>query len=481
MRFPTHKTKIVCTIGPACADQRTLERMIRRGMNVARLNLAHGDPDSHAQATRRLRAAAEKVGRRIAILADLPGPKIRVGELAQEPLELVRGQEIALTGRQVLGDARRISVGLTDLDKAVRPGETIFLNDGFIRLKVERVEEGEAHCRVVVGGPLRAHKGVNLPGADLGVGAVTQDDLRLLEFALEQGVDAVSVSFVQGPEDVEMVRQAIVAQGHAPFVIAKIERALAVQRFRPILEAADGIMVARGDLGVETPNEEIAILQKRLIHQANLLGKPEITATQMHESKTANTRPTRAEATDVANAVLDGTDAVMLSEESAVGTYPVEAVDMLARIARVAEAHGSGQPPRIVAPQKTRGRTTLAEAIAWDVAGAAERLHPRLILTPTLSGNTARRVARYRPDPWIVAFSPREATCQQLMFSCGVFPVRVERDRRDWKTAAASWCRQQGIAEGLAVMTQGASPGSVDGTNSLEVFSLTRSEAYERR
>lgn len=472
MRLPTHKTRIVCTIGPACTDQRVLERLIRRGMSVARLNFAHGNPDSHAETIRRIRAAANRTGRRVAILADLPGPKIRVGELAQEQVELVRGEGITLTGEQVLGDASRISVSLDSLPRAVRPGEAIFLNDGFIRLRVEQILEGEVRCRVMVGGPLRARKGVNLPGANLGISAVTQNDLRFLEFALDHRVDAIGVSFVQGPEDIEVVRQAASTHGQIPFVIAKIERAVAVQRFGAILEAADGIMVARGDLGVETPIEEIALVQKSLIRQANLVGKPAITATQMLESMTGNSRPTRAEATDVANAILDGTDAVMLSEESAVGSYPVEAVGMLARIARVTEAHGLGRPLRVVAPRRTADRIEVAETIALDVVGATERLHPRLILTPTQSGDTARRIARYRLRPWIVAFSPSERTCQQLMFSYGVFPVRSDESQRGWKDVVLGWCQEQGIGDGLAVMTQGAAWGREGGTNSLEVFSL---------
>lgn len=457
MRFPTHKTKIVCTIGPASNEQKVLEHMICRGMNVARLNFAHGDLASHEQAIQRIRAVANKVGRRVAILADLPGPKIRIGKLAQEPVELIRGEEIVLTSEQVLGDARRISVSFAGLGKAIRPGDAIFLNDGFIRLKVEQVSESEVRCRVVVGGPLRSHKGVNLPGADLGLSAVTDDDRRFLDFALEHGVDAVSISFVQSSEDIETVRQAAATQGLALFVIAKIERALAIQRFKAILEATDGIMVARGDLGVETPIEEIALLQKNLIHQANLLGKPVITATQMLESMVENSRPTRAEVTDVANAILDGTDAVMLSEESALGAYPVEAVDMLARIAKVTEAHRLKFLLRVVVPQEVSQEISVEETIVLDVVSTVERLRPRLIFAPTQTGATARRVSRYKLWPWIVAFSPNEATCQQLVFSYGVFPVKVEEDGYDWKEIALRWCGQQGITKGLAVMTPGDS------------------------
>ena len=322
MKFPTHKTKIVCTIGPASDEQRVLERMIRQGMDVARLNFAHGDFESHARSIERIREAASKVGKRVAIMADLPGPKMRVGILSTEPIKLVRGQMITLTSQEILGNAERISVSFPGLSAAAHKGSVIFLNDGFIRLKVEATSGDEVRCRVVVGGELRSHKGVNLPGTDLGISAITDDDRQFLKFALEQEVDAVSMSFVQGPEDIETVREIASAQGKNPFVIAKIERSVAIRRISAIMEATDRIMVARGDLGVETPIEGIALLQKRLIRQANLLGKPVIPATQMLESMVSNSRPTRAEATDVANAILDGTDAVMLSEESAVGAYP---------------------------------------------------------------------------------------------------------------------------------------------------------------
>ncbi|HDL85651.1 MAG TPA: pyruvate kinase [Candidatus Acetothermia bacterium] len=472
MKFPTHKTKIVCTIGPASDEQRVLERMIRQGMDVARLNFAHGDFESHSRSIKRIRAAARKVGRRVAILADLPGPKMRVGELAVEPIQLVRGQMITLTSERVLGDAERISVSFPGLSVAARPGDVIFLNDGFIRLKVEEADGNEVRCRIVVGGELRSHKGVNLPGTDLGISAVTDNDRRALEFALEQGVDAISISFVQGPEDIETVRGIASAHGKNPFVIAKIERAVAIRRIKAIMEATDGIMVARGDLGVETPIEGIAILQKRLIREANLLGKPVITATQMLESMVANSRPTRAEATDVANAILDGTDAVMLSEESAVGAYPVDAVGMLARIARATEGNHSDYGFNDYLSPSASAEALIEETIASSVVAIARRLHPRLIAIPTRTGATARRVTRYRLRPWILALSHNRATCQQLAFSYGVYPVYIEGDRHDWHSILADWCDRENITPGIVVMTQGSSRRNPERTNQIEVFSL---------
>jgi len=473
MKFPTHKTKIVCTIGPASDEQRVLERMIRKGMDVARLNFAHGDFESHACSIERIRAAASRVGKRVAIMVDLPGPKMRVGELSVEPVQLVRGQMIALTSEQVRGDAERISVSFAGLSAAARPGDVVFLNDGFIRLKVEETTENEVHCRVVVGGELRSHKGVNLPGTDLGISAVTDNDRRALEFALEQGVDAISISFVQGPEDIDAVRRIAATHGKNPFVIAKIERAVAIRRIRAIMDATDGIMVARGDLGVETPIEGIAILQKRLIRQANLLGKPVITATQMLESMVANSRPTRAEATDVANAILDGTDAVMLSEESAVGAYPVEAVGMLAHIARATEGNHSDYGFNYhLSPSALGGDKLIEETIASSVMATSRRLHLRLIGIPTRTGATARRVTRYRLRPWIVALSHNRATCQQLAFSYGVYPVHIEGDRHDWHRILIDWCNEEQITSGIVVMTQGSSRRNPERTNQIEVFSL---------
>ncbi|HHR86166.1 MAG TPA: pyruvate kinase, partial [Candidatus Acetothermia bacterium] len=473
MKFPTHKTKIVCTIGPASDAQRVLERMIRQGMNVARLNFAHGNFESHASSIERIRAAAKKVGKRVAILADLPGPKMRIGKLASEPVRLVRGERIVLTSEEILGDSKRISVSFPGLSAAARPGAVVFLNDGFIRLKVEETTENEVRCRIIVGGELRSHKGVNLPGTDLGISAVTDEDRRFLEFALEQGVDAVSISFVQGPEDIETVRTIAAAHAKAPFVIAKIERSVAIRRIRAIMEATDGIMVARGDLGVETPIAGIAMLQKRLIRQANLLGKPVITATQMLESMVSNSRPTRAEATDVANAILDGTDAVMLSEESAVGAYPVDAVGMLARIARATEGnHLDYGFNEHLSPSALAGGELIEETIASGVVATARKLRPRLIAIPTRTGATARRVTRYRLRPWIVGLSHNRATCQELSFSYGVHPVYIDGDRHDWHNILVDWCNREGITPGVVVMTQGSSKHNPERTNQIEVLSL---------
>ena len=341
--LPAHKTKIVATIGPASESSEMLVRLIRAGLNVARLNFSHGSPSKHAEVIQRIRDAARETGRRVAIMADLPGPKLRLGKIDPEPIQLRVGERFTLTSEDIVGDAQRASTSFQQLPHVVKPGNRIFLNDGLVQLVVERVVGNDVECTVAVGGELRSRKGLNLPGIDLGISAFTEHDRACLEFALKEGVDAVSQSFVERAADIEAVRAAAAKIGAQPFIIAKIERADALAHFDEILAAADGIMVARGDLGVEVPIEEIAYTQKQLIAKANLAGKPAITATQMLESMVSSRLPTRAEATDVANAILDGTDCVMLSGESAMGNFPEEAVMMLANIAAFTETHRPAQ------------------------------------------------------------------------------------------------------------------------------------------
>ncbi|OGP62063.1 MAG: pyruvate kinase, partial [Deltaproteobacteria bacterium RBG_13_47_9] len=342
MKLPTNKTKIVCTIGPASESPTIMEQMILAGMNIARLNFSHGDFDSHKRVIENLRVAARAAGRRVSIMADLPGPKMRIGRLAKEPIELRPGDTFTLTTEEITGDAKGVSVTFPRLPEVVKPKDTLFLNDGLIQLEVVTRGMSNITCRVLVGGELRSRNGLNMPGIDLGISAFTERDHECLKFALEQGVDAVSQSYVESGADIAAVRNAADSLGHSPFIIAKIERSRALDHIGEILSSADGIMIARGDLGVEIPIEQIAFVQKRLMQQANLLGKPVITATQMLESMMNNRRPSRAEVTDVANAILDGTDCVMLSGESAMGKYPVEAAAMLAKIAAAIEPHRPG-------------------------------------------------------------------------------------------------------------------------------------------
>ncbi|MBW1781304.1 MAG: pyruvate kinase [Deltaproteobacteria bacterium] len=473
MNLPLKKTKIVCTIGPACQSPAVLEQMVRNGMNVARLNFAHGDFDSHRQLIADIRAAATAVGERVALLADLPRPKIRIGRLMEEPIELERDQNFVLMTGDIEGNAHRVSITFEGLPKAVRPGNTIFLNDGLVQLRVRRVEGDAVYCTVMVGGQLRSHKGVNFPGIDLGISAFTQRDRECLQFALDQGVDAVGESFVQGSDDVKALREAAAEAGYDPFVIAKIERSRALENIDAILKVVDGIMVARGDLGVEVPVEQIAVVQKGLIRKANLAGKPVITATQMLESMVYNRRPTRAEVTDVSNAILDGTDCVMLSEESASGAYPVEAVAVMARVARVTEAHLSAQPVReALVAAEAEGELSVEDLISLSVHATARRLTPTAIITPTETGATARRITRFRLPVWVAGISANEATCQILQFSYGVYPVHEPTYPQDWEAYAREGLSMLGLTKGLVILTQGPSPGHRGETNRMEIIDL---------
>jgi pyruvate kinase len=473
MQSYPHKTKIVATIGPASDQPAILRAMIEAGLCIARLNFSHGSPAYHAELIGRIREAATSTGRRVAIMGDLPGPKMRIGDLADEPVELVRDNQITLTTDECLGDASRVSVSFPGLPNAVKPGDRLFLNDGFILIKVVEIRGNDVVCDIRAGGELRSRKGLNLPGIDLGISAFTDDDRDWLAFAAEHRVDAVSQSFVACAADIHAVRDAARTLDYAPFIIAKIERATALENLESILQAADGIMVARGDLGVEIPIETIAVAQRRITEQANVNGKPVITATQMLESMVQFRRPTRAEATDVANAILGGTDCVMLSAESAMGRFPVESVAMLARIATAIEpdrdnrhlaralgAYGKDQDLRAV------------DLIARSVYHTVERGAPRSVACPTRSGNTARNIARFRLPCWIIALCPDPGTAQSLQFSYGVHALDVDGEREDWSGFVRGWLVEQGIDSGLVLLTQGPSAEYPCGNHRLEIIEL---------
>jgi pyruvate kinase len=470
------KTKIVCTIGPASESPEVMKQMMMAGMNVARLNFSHGEFVAHKRVIDNLRAVSESLGRRIAIMADLSGPKMRIGKFASEPIVLNPGDVFTLTTDDVVGDKARASVSFARLPQSVKPGNILFLNDGYIQLEVTRIEGNDVTCTVQVGGELRSRKGLNLPGIDLGISAFTERDRECLKFALENGVDAVSQSFVENAADIEAVRKAASNLGYDPFVLAKIERSGALDHIDEILAAADGIMIARGDLGVEVPIEEIAVIQKRLMHLANMRAKPVITATQMLESMTDNRRPTRAEATDVANAILDGTDCVMLSGESAMGQYPVDAVAMLARIAvsieahrpihRVQELYKDIDLKAVIRPQ---------HLIAIGVEACLEYVTPAAVFVPTKSGATARSIARFRLPVWTVAVSPHEATCRQLQFSSGVYPICESLTPGNWDEYVKKQVAALGFEGRLAVLTEGPSPDHPEMNHRLEIIELASS------
>lgn len=472
--MPSQKTKIVCTIGPASESPGVMRRMIEAGMNVARLNFSHSDFAGHKKVLGDLRAASASLGRRIAIMADLPGPKMRIGTFAADAVELKPGNPFMLTTDDVIGDERRVSVSFAGLPTSVKSGDMLFLNDGYIQLEVAKVSGNEVFCTVRVGGELRSRKGLNLPGIDLGISAFTERDHECLRFALENGVDILSQSFVERASDIEAVRKAATDLGRRPFIIAKIERAGALDRIDEILDAADGIMIARGDLGVEVPIEQIAVVQKRLMRLANMRAKPVITATQMLESMTDNRRPTRAEATDVANAIFDGTDCVMLSEESAMGKYPVDAVMMLARIAASAE----GYRPAATVKEMFRGiepgkRLAPEHLVAIGVEACLEYVTPAAVFVPTRSGATGRSIARFRLPVWVVAVSSHEATCQQLQLSSGVYPVHEPQSPEDWKAYVKGWVGDHGLPGDLVVLTEGPSSKHPEANHRMEIIDLT--------
>ncbi len=473
MPLPNHKTKIVATLGPASDSSEMLERLLRVGLNVARLNFSHGDFAEQGARIARLRAAERATGLRVAILADLPGPKMRIGRIEPEPIQLRAGDAFTLTTDEILGNQERVSVSFHRLPQVVRPGDRLFLNDGIVELRVERVVGAEVHCSIVVGGELRSRKGLNLPGIDLGISAFTEHDRACLEFALAQGVDAVSQSFVERAADLQAVRAAATALGRQPFLIAKIERAGALRHLDEILAEADGIMVARGDLGVEVPIREIALTQKQLIARANLAGKPVITATQMLESMVSNRLPTRAEATDVANAILDGTDCLMLSAESAVGKFPVEAVALLAEIAASTEA---GRPPGRLNDLRAlcfqQAPTTRAAAIASVVEHALEAVACAAVFVPTRSGATARLISRFKPSPWIIGVSKNAAVCQALCFSYGVHPRQLEADPDNWREFARSWVSDQKLPGSVAMLVAGPSERHPEANHRIEFMNL---------
>jgi pyruvate kinase len=414
-------SKIVCTIGPATRTPRVIRKLMQAGMDVARLNFSHGTHEEHAHTFSMLREAAIAVKRPIAILADLQGPKIRTGALAGGGTVLLRaGQRFIITTAKVLGDSTRVNTTFQALPREVKQGDRILLSDGLIELRVESTNRSEAICQVANGGILGEHKGINLPGIPLRVPALTTKDRSDLRFALSQGADYIAVSFVRRPEDVVLAKSLVRRAGRNTPVIAKLEKPEAIENLDEILRVSDGVMVARGDLGVEMSPERVPVVQKNIIARAREHRRPVITATQMLESMTENPRPTRAEASDVANAIFDGTDAVMLSAETATGKYPVEAVGMMARIIEEAEA-SIQEFPR---PAGTE-RLKVAETVAELVCHASRELHMKLIAVFTHSGFTARLVSRYRPLVPIVAFSPETATRRRLALLWGVTPRTI--------------------------------------------------------
>ena len=419
---PARRAKIICTIGPACHSEAAMRDLLRLGMDVARLNFSHGSHEDHARNIERLRRAAEKEDRTVCILQDLQGPKIRTGRLERhDPVELKSGSSVVITPRDIAGTPTRISTTFPDLAHEVAPGTRILLCDGLIELRVRTVRGKDVICDVLNGGTLGEHQGINLPGTALSIPAMTEKDRKDLEFGLKHGVDAVALSFVRSAADVNMVKQIVIGQGSDTPLIAKLEKPQAIDHLEEILEAADGVMVARGDLGVEMAPEKVPVIQKHVIRRAAQWRKPVITATQMLESMVENPRPTRAEASDVANAIFDGTDAVMLSAETASGHYPREAVAMMSRIVIEAESNMGEFTQR---RRRDRHGLSVAETICESIAHAAEDLPMGAIAVFTETGNTARMISKYRPQAAIYAFTHNSTVAQRTNLYWGAHPMK---------------------------------------------------------
>jgi pyruvate kinase len=415
------RAKIVCTLGPATSSAERLGELIDAGMNVARLNFSHGSHDDHARLLQLVRSEAERRGQAVAVLLDLQGPKIRVGRFETGSIELRPGAEFTITTEPgVVGDERRVSTSYTGLPGDVKPGDQILLDDGYLSLAVTAVTDREVRTIVVAGGILKNNKGINLPGVDVSAPALSDKDRADIGFALRHGVDYVALSFVRRPEDVLAAKQLLTVDGVAIPIIAKIEKPQAIARLREIIAVSDGIMVARGDLGVEMGPEKVPLIQKRIIEETNQQGKIVITATQMLESMITQPRPTRAEASDVANAVLDGTDAVMLSGETASGAYPVESVRTMVRIIREVEA--SAHYRQEIEPP-TLELAVSANAIAHAAVIASRAMKLRTVVVVTTSGGAARLMSEYRPEADIVAITTNDVMYRRLALVWGVTPV----------------------------------------------------------
>ena len=455
------RTKIVATVGPATSQPESMRALLAAGADVVRLNAAHGDPAVHTQHARLARETAVALGRAVGVLVDLPGPKMRSGPVADDEIQLEAGSEIMLTSTPVVGNVHRISTTLPELGRWVRGGDEIYLADGAIVLRVARITDGDVLCEVVRGGGLRSRKGMHVPRAEAHIEPFTDADATALKMAISIKADFIGLSFVRRPEDIEAVRARLPKRGFRPQLIAKIETAVALDHLPGIVSAADAVMVARGDLGIQVPARRVPLIQKEIIRFCNMAGKPVITATQMLESMTRSPLPTRAEVNDVANAVLDGTDALMLSEETAVGAYPADTVRTMSDVAEAAEAW-----PRARTTPEGAAAAVDDDRVAWAVAHAAvqaaEDLGVAAIVCPTQSGTTARRVAAFRPSVPIAGISDQPEILGRLCLVWGVRPVAAAPSPDDdgqlrHATRAARDC---GLAhKGDLVAVVSASPG----------------------
>jgi len=465
------KTKIICTIGPASKSSRMIQRLARAGMNVARINTAYGTEEEHTKVIRTIRGVSTRLDVPVAILLDLPGIKLRTGQLRRKEVYLKEGDQFSLTNEKVSGDEQKISVSLPEILNDIKVGNTIFLNEGAIQVKAISTTDSEVRCKVVVGGVLTSNSGINVPGVRLNVPSITGQDLKLLAFGLEQGVDFVAISFVRSAADILRLRQFLYEKGASIPLIAKIEKHEAVNDIDRIIAEADGIMVARGDLGVEIPLKKVPIVQKKIIRKCNQVGKPVIVATQMLESMVGMVRPTRAEVSDVANAIFDGVDAVMLSDETAAGRYPVETARMMANIA--VETEKTLPYERMLLEKSEQVVPQTDDAISYGACHIAQQIRAACIVAYTSSGSTALRVSKYRPKTPILAITHNPDVARRLALSWGIEPYVVDRPGNvdAMFQRGAQLALETGIARKgeLVVITAGIPTGISGSTNLVKV------------
>lgn len=462
----TTRSKIVCTIGPACESKEKLMQMSKAGMDVVRLNLSHGTLKEHRTRFNRIRKHLPTHP----ILMDLEGPRVRIGEMA-EPVTLQEGDHITITTKDVVGNAERVSVSLKTLSDKIDPGQSIFINDGIIELRVGAIKGREIHCEVVTGGPISSHKGVNIPGIDLGMAVPTPQDIDHLRFIIELCPEFVAVSAVKRRSELEKVTEFLRNEGSKIPIISKIEHRRAIENFDEILEVSYGVMVARGDLGVEIPAEQVPLLQKEIIHKCNQTGKPVIVATQMLESMVYNPRPTRAETSDVANAILDGADAVMLSAETAVGKHPVQAVKVMETIS----SHVMASYPKRDLSYYDSGQHLIAEELGRAVVRMVQHLGAKTVLVFTMAGYSARMVAKYRPPAQIIASTPHSQVQRQLQLLWGTDSMQIKHyeNTDELLMAAVKRLHKDGkITPDERIIVVRASALVPGRTNVLEVFTI---------
>lgn len=470
-RYFTRRTKIVCTIGPASSSPAIVERLIKAGMNVARLNLSHGTHTEHASCIETIRKIAGRLQVSVAILLDLPGAKYRIGNLSNGSALLKRGTQVVLTTRQMEGNEEMVPVNFSSFPKVVKAGDTVLLADGAMQLRVQSIEKDEVTCKVIIGGMLTPGRGIVVPGMRDSGPFITDNLQQHIDFAIEQKPDYIALSFVSTAEDVEQAKAILHNDGSDIAIIAKVERGQAVANFDKLLAVSDGVMVARGDLGVDIPLQRVPLVQKEIIRKCNKAGKPVITATQMLESMVNSARPTRAEVTDVANAIFDGTDAVMLSGETAVGKYPIQAVRMMDRIAR--ETERSLDYESILEQREDWLEPDTDEVIGYSACHTAYQLHAAAIVAFTKSGSTAQRVSKYRPMETVLALTPDERVCGKLTLCWGVLPLQTGQPSTvDELFALGSRLAEElGLAKSgdLIIITGGIPLGVAGATNLLKV------------